>query len=79
MNAPNALANQDQIDKLLEEDNDLSINFQQSEQQKDFSRKQRQAILNEESDALGAGKVTKASSLQLLKKARYKPGVQFLQ
>ena len=67
------------LDKLLEEDNDLSINFQQSEQQKDFSRKQRQAILNEESDALGAGKVTKASSLQLLKKARYKPGVQFSQ
>lgn len=76
VNAP-VTTNQDDVDRILEEE--LSLSRRPSEFQREFDKKQRQAILNEEifGEETGSQSKAKASSLSLLRKARYKPGVPF--
>ena len=69
-------ATDEEVDQILDEaDNDLKVQKQQSVFQKDFEQLQRQAILKEEFGQ--AGVKNKVSSLALLRKARYTPGVAF--
>jgi serine/threonine protein kinase len=73
------ITNQEDVDRILDEA-DLSLSRRPSEFQREFDKKQRQAILREETgnqDTESGVQKSKISSLGLLRKARYKPGVPF--